>query len=338
MKALVTGATGFVGSHIVECLVGEGMDVACLVRPTSDLTFLRTLPVEIIPGRLDDPADAARAAKGADYIFHVAGVTKARSLEEYLAANVSVTEAFLEAVVRLPEPPRRFVYISSLAAVGPNPRPVPLDESAEPRPHDNYGLSKLRGEQAVLRMARRLPVTVVRPPAVYGPRDTNMLPLFRFCQRWGMAPILGSGNNEMTLAEVTDLARGTWLAARSDAAIGQVYFIASSTSTLAELADAMAFALGRRLRTIRVPAPVARLIGELGELKWTLTGKPQIISRRKVRDALQPRWTCSWAKAERELGYKPAFDLPRGLRRTAEWYAQQGWIKPLPSAGYAARA
>lgn len=329
MKALVTGATGFVGSHIVEHLVSEGVEAVCLVRPTSDTAFLRTLPVEITVGRLDDREDVLRAAAGADYIFHVAGLTKARSLDEYLAANVAATEAFVDAVLRLRQPPSRFVYISSLAAAGPNPGRAPLDETAEPRPHDNYGLSKLRGEQAVLRRASELPVTVIRPPAVYGPRDTNMLPLFRACQRWGIAPLLGGGENEMTLAEVTDLARGVWMAASSPAAVGRVYFIASSTGTLAQLADAMAFALGRPLRKLSVPAFVARLIGELGELTWTLTGRPQIISRRKVRDALQPRWTCTWARAARDFGYEPRFDLPTGLRRTAGWYARQGWIKPL---------
>jgi len=128
---------------------------------------------------------------------------------------------------------------------------------------------------------------------------------------------------------VSDLVEGIWRAATAEAAAGQTYFVGGGTHTMGEFVDALAAALGVRLRRLRVPALAARLLGELGELKWSLTGKPQIVCRRKMRDALQERWTCSWAKAERELGYRPRVGLEQGLRETAEWYAAQGWLRRL---------
>ncbi len=329
-KALVTGATGFVGSHLVERLLREGLEVACLVRRTSSLTWLEGLPVETRVAALEDPDALADAVGGADYVFHVAGLTRARTVAGYLAVNAEGTRRLLDAIERAGLRPRRFVYVSSLAAVGPNPGPEPLDETAEPHPIGGYGSSKLAAERIVLQAAQRLPVTIVRPPAVYGPRDKNFLPLFRTAQRLRLAPMIGGPAKELSFVHARDPATGMWLAARAEAAEGRTYFVASGTHTFREVIDALEAAVGRRLRRVRVPAVLARLLGELGELKWTLTGKPQIICRRKVRDMLQERWTCSCAKAERELGYRPSVGLVEGMRETAVWYARQGWLKPLP--------
>ena len=162
---------------------------------------------------------------------------------------------------------------------------------------------------------------------MYGPRDTSFLPLFRTARRLGLAPIIGSPAKELTFVHVADLVECLVSAATADAAEGEVYFVGSGSHTWAEVVDALEFAFGRRLRRIRVPTLIARLIGEFGELKWTLTGTPQVVSRRKIRDMLQPRWTCSWAKAERDLGYKPRISLKEGMRQTVEWYVGQGWLR-----------
>ena len=331
MKALVTGATGFVGSHLVERLVREGLEVVCLVRPTSSLAWLAGLPVQTRVAPLDQAQALAQAVGEPDVVFHVAGITRARSAADYLAVNAEGTGRLLDALARAGRRPRRVVYVSSLAAAGPTPGAEPLTEHDEPHPHDGYGASKLAAERIVQAQAARLPATIVRPPAVYGPRDRNFLPLFRTAQRFGLAPIIGGPAKEVSFVHAADLADGLWRAASCEAAAGQTYFVASGTHTFAEVLDALEAALGRRLRRLRVPKLVARLAGELGELAWSLTGKPQIISRRKVRDMLQERWTCSWAKAERELGYHPSVALRDGMRETAQWYASHGWLKPLPA-------
>jgi dihydroflavonol-4-reductase len=321
MKAIVTGASGFVGSHLVERLLREGLDVACLVRPSSDRRWVAGLAVEF------RSIDAADALAGADYVFHVAGLTRGRSEAEYMAANAEPTRRIVEAALRVGSGLRRFVYVSSLAAAGSSPTERPLDETDEPHPQDSYGRSKRAGEEIVLAAAGRMPVSIVRPPGVYGPRDTNFLPLFRVARRWGLVPVIGGGAKTFTVVHVQDLAEGAWLAASTPAAVGRTYFLGSGTYTMTEWVAAMAPALGRRLRLLGVPRPLALLAGELGQLKWAVTGKPQIVSRRKVRDLLQPRWTCSWDRAAKELGYAPAFDLDRGLRQTVEWYVNEGWLR-----------
>jgi dihydroflavonol-4-reductase len=336
MRAAVTGATGFVGSHLVERLVAEGLDVVCLTRPTSDTVWIRDLPVEIRPVGLDEPDAMAAAVEGTDYVFHVAGLTRARRAEDYLAVNAEATRRLLDATIRAGGATGRFVYVSSLAAAGPTPSAEPLVETDPPHPLPGYGASKLAGEREVLAAADRLPVTIVRPPAVYGTRDRNFLSLFRLARRWRFVPVLGKITNQLTFVHVTDLAEGTWLAAAAPAGRGQTYYLGSGTHTMRDVADALAAAFGVRLRALRVPSLLARLAGEFGELKWTLTGRSQIISRRKVRDALQPRWTCSWDQAARDFDYRPRVDLAGGMREMAEWYVDQGLLK-APAASSMSR-
>ncbi len=329
VKALVTGASGFVGSHLVDRLLREGIEPVCLVRATSRLRWLDALEVERRVADLEDADALARAVGGVDYVFHVAGLLRARTAEAYNATNVEGTRHLLDAVERAGLNLRRLVYVGSLAAAGPCPSPEPLDESAEPHPINHYGASKLGGERIVLDARGRLPVTVVRPPAVYGPRDETFLSLFVMAQRYGLAPVIGSPDKELTMVHVADLVDCLWRAATADAAAGETYFVGSGDHTWSEVVDALEAALGRRLRRWRIPRWLALLIGELGELKWTLTGTPQVISRRKVRDLLQTRWTCSWAKAGHDLGYRPRVALADGMRETAAWYADHGWLKPL---------
>ena len=326
MKALVTGATGFVGSHLVERLLAGGMEVVCLLRRTSDPAWLAGLPVEKRTAALEEPDALRQAVAGCDYVFHVAGLTRARTARQYLAVNAEGTRRLVEAVADRAPSVRRFVYVSSLAAVGPNPSAEPLDEAAQPHPIDAYGRSKLAGERIVLAAADRLPVTIVRPPAVYGPRDRNVLPLFRAARRLGRVPIVGKASKQATFVHAADLARGIALAAASPAAVGKTYFLGSGTYTMADVVAAVAATLGIRPRRLAIPALLARLAGEIGELKWALTGRSQIVSRRKVRDMLQPRWTCSWARARDELGYREQVGLADGMRQTADWYADRGWL------------
>jgi len=327
VRALVTGATGFVGGHLVERLLGEGMSVTCLVRETSDTSVLAGLGVELRTAALDDADSLREAVGGFDYVFHSAGLTRARKRAPYFAVNAGGTARLADAVLAAGEPPRRFVYVSSLAAAGPAPSAAPLTEEDEPRPRDHYGASKLAGERETLARADRMPVTIVRPPAVYGPRDTNFLPLFRTALKLGRVPVVGRPTKQVAFVYVTDLAEGILRAAQREEAAGRTYFIGSGVHTMTEVAEAVCGALEMPTKRLRLPTLAARIAGEVGQLKWALTGKPQIVSRRKVRDMLQPYWTCSWARAREELGYQQAVTLKEGMKRTARWYFDNRWLR-----------
>jgi nucleoside-diphosphate-sugar epimerase len=327
LRALVTGATGFVGGHLVERLLDAGMAVTCLVRETSDTSALAGLDVELRTAALDDASSLGRAVGGFDYVFHSAGLTRARTREPYFAVNAEGTARLADAVLAAGELPRRFVYVSSLAAAGPAPSAEPLTEDDEPRPRDHYGASKLAGEREALARADRMPVTIVRPPAVYGPRDTNFLPLFRSAMKLGRVPIVGRPSKQLAMVYVTDLAEGILRAAEAPQAAGRTYYVASGVHTMAEIVDAVCGALDMPSRRLRLPTLAALIAGEIGQLKWALTGKAQIVSRRKVRDMLQPFWICSWDRAREELGYREAVTLPEGMNQTVEWYFDQGWLR-----------
>ena len=194
MKALVTGATGFVGSHLAEALRRRGDEVTALVRSPAKAAALGPLGVRVLPGGLDDPDSLARAAEGQDVVFHVAGLVAARDEAEFLRVNRDGTAGLVAAAARARV--GRFVYVSSMAAGGPADRGRPLTGTEPPNPVTAYGRSKLAGETAV--KAGSLPWVIMRPPTVYGPRDREVLKVFRMA-RWGVAPVLTTLGDDLRM-------------------------------------------------------------------------------------------------------------------------------------------
>ena len=353
-KAVVTGGTGFIGSHLADLLCARGWEVTVVVRPTSDLRWLEGLPVRCVEADLVTGAGLDEALRGADAVFHVAGVTRARTRADYHRGNQRTTRNLLEAAVRSCPGLERFLYVSSLSAAGPSQPGRPARESDPPRPITFYGTSKLAAEREVRRFGRRLPATIVRPPAVYGPRDANMVSVFRGAER-GLFLLPAGGRAPVSLVHVRDLTAGILLAAESPQAIGETYYISGEVTTWREVGRLLEEVVGRRLRMIDVPPLFLRLAGEVGEVKWTLTGRPQIVCRRKVKEILQPSWACSDAKARAApppfhgkspaggplpcpagagtaearpvpgLGYRPRVALKEGLAETLDWYRRHDW-------------
>lgn len=203
-KALVTGANGFVGSHLVEALLHRGYRVRCLVRKTSNLRWLSGLNVEYVYCDIAEKDSLRDAVRGVDFVFHCAGLTKARNREEYFKANAEGTKNLVEVCLKHNPELKRFVYVSSQAAVGPGSDEKPLNEEAPCRPVTHYGESKLEGEKIVLAYVSRLPITIVRPPAVYGPRDTDILGFFKVANsRFRVS--FGLGQSFLSLVYVKDL-------------------------------------------------------------------------------------------------------------------------------------
>ncbi|MGH9761667.1 MAG: NAD-dependent epimerase/dehydratase family protein, partial [Blastocatellia bacterium] len=206
-KILVTGGTGFVGSHLVDRLVEQGCRVRCLVRATSNLKYLKQPGVEFAYGGLEGDTDWDAAFRDVNTVYHVAGLTFARRAKDYFTVNHKGTEYILGAALKRREQLKRFVHVSSLAAIGPARDGEAVTETTPPRPITPYGRSKLAGEEALRMMRDLVDYTIVRPPAVYGPRDYAIFEFFKAVKR-GMSPVIGSHDMKFSIVHVRDLVEG----------------------------------------------------------------------------------------------------------------------------------
>ncbi|MGH7699520.1 MAG: NAD-dependent epimerase/dehydratase family protein [Gemmatimonadales bacterium] len=323
MRAFVTGGTGFVGAHLVRALLARGDQVACLVRNPAKAEALGwTGRVRVLRGDLS-ATDALRAGcRDAEIVYHVAGSISARHATEFMALNRDTTAGVLEAAQE--HPPRRFVYISSQAAGGPSPRGRPVDETHPPSPITHYGRSKLAGELLVRAMP--FPWTIVRPPAVYGEWDREFLKVFR-AARTGFAPVFGDGSQELSLIYAPDLARALLAAGTSPAAERKLYYAAHPDSTTSgDLVRAIGRAVGKEVRLIPIPPLLARgALWAIGGVAGLL-GRATVLSADKADEFLAPAWTCRPDALMRDTGWTAEIPLQDGLRRTAAWYRERGWL------------
>jgi dihydroflavonol-4-reductase len=324
---LVTGGTGFVGSHVVERLVAAGARVRCLVRASSSLRYLPREGIELVQGDLATGAGLDAAVEGAEVVAHVGGVTKALSQDAFYRGNLRATENLLHACKRQGDSLRRFVHVSSLAAIGPSPGLAPLDEDAVPHPLTWYGRSKLAAEGAVRASGLAGRAVILRPPVVYGQRDTDVFEVFRSVAK-GMMVRIGRDESYFSYIHVKDLAEAMWLAVSSLEGAGRTYFVANpEPASWTAFAETAASIMGRRVRTVAVPASLAYLAGWFAEGVSRLRGKPGIVSRQKIIEARCRYWTCDPTRARLELGFQPARSLREGLEETLAWYKDSKWLK-----------
>lgn len=313
------------GSHLVEALLSGGDDVRCLLRPASDRRWLEGLDYEPVLGTLDDEDSLARAVVGADVIYHCAGATKARKAELLYRVNAEGTANLADACLAQPAPPL-FIYVSSQAAAGPCGADGVRREADECAPVSGYGRSKLAGERALHKRAAELPFVILRPSAVYGPRDTEMLLFFKFINK-GVEPALGWDDRYVNLCYVTDLAEALILAGSCERARGEAYFVAhDEVWDWRGVSRAAAAALGVKTMTVRVPKVVLFGAATIAELAATLSGKVATLNRERARVMLEEQWLCDINKARQELGFTPRVGFAEGARLTAAWYRQQGWL------------
>ena len=324
-RVLVTGGTGFIGSHLIDALIEQGVRPRVLVRPTSDTSGLSFGNAELVQGSLEDPATLARAVAGVDTVFHIAAVTKAHSEEEYLHANAEGTQLLIQAMRDAQPRPRRLVYLSSLAAAGPAQNGQPVEPHDEPQPITAYGRSKLLGEQACLAVSETFEVIALRAPVVYGPREKDFFLLFRLAAH-GLLLTPTGPDRAIQLVHVTDLVRAMIRAATTPDARG-VYHVAESRSyAWSEIAACMGQAVGRSVRMIRIPQFVVRMVASVSEMTAALIGRATILNREKVKELLAPGWLCETALAKQELGFEAQIPIATGFAETAAWYKQQTWL------------
>ncbi len=317
-RVLVTGATGFVGSHITKTFVDVGYRVRYGARASSNTRWLDGLAVERVPLDLTRPEDLPRAVEGVDVLVHAAGVTRARRTGDYHRINAEGTHRLAAAAAEAGV--RRFVLISSLAARGPDT----LARDDRDHPASAYGRSKLEAEAYLHAEGARMSVVALRLAAVYGPRDTDLLPLFKMARSgWLVIP---SGPGLLQPVYAADAARAALAAVRETGGFGPYLVAETSRYTWRDVADELQRALERPVRVVRLPAATFELAGRSAEWVAKLRGFEPVFDERRARDLALHTWTCDPTGTEQALDWRAEVRLFEGLERTARWYQGAGWI------------
>ena len=327
MKVLLTGANGFVGSHILDLLLARNIAVVVLLRPSSDRTFIaEQLPkVEVHTGSIDQPASLDTALEGVTHVIHCAGATKALNADGFFAVNQIGTRNLVEAVNRRGAQIQRLVHISSLAAAGPAPADKPKRERDEPAPVSDYGRSKLAAEREVMERCKA-DWTIIRPPAVYGPRDAEFLRLFKAVKSH-VLPRFGGGRQQLTLVYVEDLAAAIVAALTHPNASREIFFAGSpEVVTAAELAQCIATESGSWTIPLPLPNAVLWFACQWAELMSRLTKKANVLNVQKWAELKAPGWVCDVTRLRGEVGYECRTTLREGVVKSRDWYRAQGWL------------
>ncbi len=322
MKAMVTGATGFVGSHLAHTLKENGWEVSALARSPHKAAALANQGIQVVPGDLSQPETLRTAVRDADVVFHVAGAVAARNEAAYLATNRDGTARLVAACEE--RGVGRFVLVSSLAAAGPSTKQTPHDEDRSPSPLTAYGRSKLASEDVVRDSS--LPWTILRPPTVYGPRDSELLTVFRMA-RFGVAPVFGDGSQRLSAIFAPDLAAGLLTAATSGQTMRQTYFISHpEVCTSRELIRTIGESLHRQVHVLPLPRIVGSTLLTLTGALATVTGRTTILNADKAREFFAEAWTCSPQRLADATGWSAPTPLIAGIAQTTEWYRRNDWL------------
>ncbi len=310
----------------MHALQSQGMAVRCLVRRTSRLDSLGTPVPELAFGDITEPDTLRSALEGIDAVVNCAGVTKSPSRARYFRVNEEGARNLYVACRGGAAGLSGVVHVSSLAALGPSIDGVPVTEDCIAHPVSDYGESKLAGQRVAESFMRDLPLSIVVPPAVYGPRDTDFYLYFKFVAR-GFIPLIGAGTSPLSLVYVKDLASAIAEVLLSSRSAGRSYLVDDrDIHTWSSVAASIAQAMNRTPRIVHLPAIAAKGAGMIGDLRSKITGKASIVNSQKVREFLQASWTCSSRRLCDELGFRPQYPLARGIGETLSWYREAGWL------------
>lgn len=323
-SVLVTGANGFVGSRLCRRLLSDGYHVIAGIRDGCDGTLIEDMQLEYRFGDITKPETLPEMVHDVDYIIHNAGVVKAKDPRRFLDVNKQGTRNILDAAQKN-ERLKKFIYISSIAAVGPSKPNRPLTEDSPAHPITAYGRSKLAGEEEILKDVDKINSVIIRPPAIYGPGDREMFTFFQILNN-RIKPYLGNPKRRLQLVHVDDLVLGVAKALETNTKSGSIYFIAGSVScSYAALIRHLRDAVDRVSLPIYIPGWLVRLIAFVSEKSMKAFGKSPMFTVEKANEILSD-WEISIEKAKRELGFESGIAFPKGARETVYWYREEAWL------------
>ena len=325
-KVLCTGAAGFIGGNLVQALRHKNYDVTCLIHPRDEASRLENLGLTIVKADLEDKKSLFRAGSGYSYIYHLAGVLTSLSPERFYRINYLGTKNLVESLWESGTTPKRFLFTSSISAVGPAQKNSVLTEESLCRPVSDYGRSKLLAERFLLSASGRLPVTIVRLPLVYGPHSLGGL--YPFFKTIAKGYCVSAGHAETTLAFVGDVVRGMISAAESPATDGQIYFLGEDKIySSKEIFAAIERAVGKRALKLKIPRSVLCFLAGLLEFTAKVGHRKPLVTKQELEEYLRYRyWLAATRKARSDFHYGARVRLERGAAITAAWYRREGFI------------
>ncbi len=331
MRILVTGASGFIGSFIVEEALRKGMETWAAVRKSSSRQYLRDERIHLIELNLSDKEELKHQLEGHefDYVVHAAGVTKCLRQEDFFTVNTEGTRHLVEALLELGMPLKRFVYLSSLSVFGAVKEQQPYEEITEhdiPKPNTAYGKSKLEAERYLDSVGNNFPYVILRPTGVYGPREKDYFMMAQSIRNH-VDFAAGFRRQEITFVYVADVVQAVFLAL-DHGMTGRKYFLTDGGVYLSsDFSDLLRNAMGKPW-WIRITAPLwlLRLITNVGEFWGHVTGKLSVLNKDKYNILSQRNWRCDIEPAMDELGYHPHYDLEKGVKLSVKWYQENNWL------------
>jgi dihydroflavonol-4-reductase len=323
MKALITGGTGFIGSHLTEHLLDKGVEVFALVRDQNNLKWLKGLDIHLLKG---DLLSIPSLPGDIDYVFHAAGLTKSSKISNYYTVNQQGTASLLKALDSQNVFPKRVIFFSSVAASGPSTNGKPVRESDPPRPITPYGKSKLMGEYEALKFKTVFPIVILRIAAAFGPRDRDFLPYFNLVKK-GILATLGRKERFYSLCYIKDLVNALYLCTQKDVESGGIFNIAyPNPCRWDDIGKAIGKALRKKLIKVKIPVPLVYIAALFSDLMGKITQTPAVMNRHKFKEMRQEGWVADTKKAEEKLSFHAQYSLEEAIQETIDWYIKNNWL------------
>ena len=323
MKAFITGGTGFIGSHLIDYLMDRGFEIYALIRDPNNLKWLEGKNINFLEGDLFSipslPSDI-------HYVFHLAGCTKASKLAQYYTVNQQGTASLIQSLLSQNISPKKIIYLSSIAAGGPALEENAVKEDDTPHPITPYGLSKLGGEEEIIKYSKVFSTAILRVGIVFGPRDESSFDYFKFTKK-GLFISLRSSQGKFSLCYINDLVNALHLCTQAEIKSGEIFNIADSRIySYDDLGEAAGKILNKKLKKIAVPLPLIFLWALFNELIGFITKKPNIFDRIKLLEMKQKSWAVDTLKAKEKLNFKTQYTLEEAVKETIQWYLENDWI------------
>lgn len=325
-KVVLTGANGFIGSHLAEYMHSKGFEVHCIVRKSSNLKWIEGKGFVFHTCGLEDIKALKEVFEGATYVFHLAGTVSAFKYEEYFYGNVTITENVLSAILLCSTKPEKIIVTSSLAVGGPTVKSKPIKESGGFHPVSLYGKAKVEQERVCQKYKDKLPITIARPSVISGEREVE---LFQFIETVNnrFVPQVGFNDKYLGIIYISDLIDAMYKMAVSDKTAGEAYYLSSETEiSWRELSTVCAKILGVKPFTLKLPHFAILLAGHISGLAGRMKGKPATFDAEKAKEGVKEAWTCSVEKAKQDFGFEQKVSIEEGLRKAIEWYKSEGWV------------